>query len=237
MANPNEKSYYDVLGVATNASAAEIKKAYYKLAKTTHPDKNKSPNATQEFAQLGEAYEILSDEMKRKQYDAAGKPAPAAKTTAGSKPTAAPKAASSTARTTTPRASGATPKSAKGSTPTPAATYTSATKPKATPRPTYAARKEAASAYTARKSKPAYRFSASDFAFMRNQAAQARRQATRAYFGVNNLVMLYQLLAQVEQMRQRQLLMTILLIQKAALLQRKLEEQANNMSRASRMRS
>ncbi|XP_075982006.1 dnaJ homolog l(2)tid, mitochondrial-like isoform X2 [Anticarsia gemmatalis] len=65
--------YYKVLGVSKNASAKDIKKAYYQLAKKYHPDANKSdPAASQKFQEVSEAYEILSDENKRKQYDTFG---------------------------------------------------------------------------------------------------------------------------------------------------------------------
>ncbi|CAG4961020.1 unnamed protein product [Colias eurytheme] len=65
--------YYKVLGVSKNASAKDIKKAYYQLAKKYHPDANKSdPDAPKKFQEVSEAYEILSDENKRKQYDTYG---------------------------------------------------------------------------------------------------------------------------------------------------------------------
>ena len=64
------KDFYKVLGVAENASAAEIKKAYRKLAKQYHPDANPNDNAAAErFKEISEAYSVLSDEPKRKQYD------------------------------------------------------------------------------------------------------------------------------------------------------------------------
>ncbi|RZC40502.1 tumorous imaginal discs, mitochondrial [Asbolus verrucosus] len=59
--------------VSRNASGAEIKKAYYKLAKKYHPDVNKNdPNAAKKFQEVSEAYEILGDETKRKQFDTWG---------------------------------------------------------------------------------------------------------------------------------------------------------------------
>ncbi|XP_026331012.1 protein tumorous imaginal discs, mitochondrial-like isoform X2 [Hyposmocoma kahamanoa] len=65
--------YYKVLGVSKNASAKEIKQAYYQLAKKYHPDANKSdPESSKKFQEVSEAYEILSDESKRKQYDTYG---------------------------------------------------------------------------------------------------------------------------------------------------------------------
>ncbi|KAM6077585.1 dnaJ homolog subfamily A member 3, mitochondrial isoform 2-T2 [Theristicus caerulescens] len=68
-----KEDYYQVLGVPRTASQKEIKKAYYQLAKKYHPDTNKDdPKAKEKFSQLAEAYEVLSDEVKRKQYDAYG---------------------------------------------------------------------------------------------------------------------------------------------------------------------
>jgi molecular chaperone DnaJ len=65
-----EKDYYDVLGVARDASADEIKKAYRKLARTYHPDSNPDdPGAEQRFKEVGEAYAVLGDEDTRKEYD------------------------------------------------------------------------------------------------------------------------------------------------------------------------
>jgi len=61
---------YSELGVARGASEAEIKKAYRKLAKELHPDKNKdNPKATERFSQVTRAYDILTDKDKRAQYD------------------------------------------------------------------------------------------------------------------------------------------------------------------------
>jgi DnaJ-class molecular chaperone len=71
---------YDILGVRRDASAAEIKSAYRRLAKTLHPDANKQdPKAAARFAELNAAYEILGQEDKRRAYDrgeidAEGKP-------------------------------------------------------------------------------------------------------------------------------------------------------------------
>ncbi|OAD67464.1 hypothetical protein PHYBLDRAFT_24070, partial [Phycomyces blakesleeanus NRRL 1555(-)] len=66
------KDPYEVLGTSKTASQSEIKKAYYALAKKYHPDTNKDKDAREKFVQIQEAYEILSDEEKRKQYDQFG---------------------------------------------------------------------------------------------------------------------------------------------------------------------
>ncbi|KAJ8251493.1 hypothetical protein GJAV_G00221950 [Gymnothorax javanicus] len=69
----SKQDFYQVLGVPKTASQKEIKKAYYQLAKKYHPDTNKDdPQAKEKFAQLAEAYEVLGDEVKRKQYDTYG---------------------------------------------------------------------------------------------------------------------------------------------------------------------
>ncbi|XP_049552028.1 dnaJ homolog subfamily C member 16 isoform X2 [Orcinus orca] len=60
---------YRVLGVSRTASQADIKKAYKKLAREWHPDKNKDPGAEDKFIQISKAYEILSNEEKRSHYD------------------------------------------------------------------------------------------------------------------------------------------------------------------------
>jgi molecular chaperone DnaJ len=65
-----KKDFYEVLGVPEKASADDIKKAYRKLAKQYHPDANPgNPQAADRFKEIGEAYSVLSDPEKRKQYD------------------------------------------------------------------------------------------------------------------------------------------------------------------------
>ncbi|OHA15643.1 MAG: molecular chaperone DnaJ [Candidatus Taylorbacteria bacterium RIFCSPLOWO2_12_FULL_43_20] len=67
------KDYYKILGVERGASKDEIKKAFRKLAHQYHPDKNKEDNtASQKFKEASEAYSVLSDDEKRKQYDMFG---------------------------------------------------------------------------------------------------------------------------------------------------------------------
>ena len=64
------KDFYQVLGVAKDAPAAEIKKAYRKLARANHPDSNPGDKAAEErFKAIAEAYDVVGDEQKRKQYD------------------------------------------------------------------------------------------------------------------------------------------------------------------------
>lgn len=66
------KDYYETLGVSKDASDEEIKRSFRKLAKQYHPDVNKEPGAEAKFKEIGEAYAILSDPNKRKQYDQFG---------------------------------------------------------------------------------------------------------------------------------------------------------------------
>jgi curved DNA-binding protein len=66
----NFRNYYDILGVSKDATIEEIKKTFRKLARQYHPDMNPGDKAAEEkFKDLGEAYEVLSDEGKRAQYD------------------------------------------------------------------------------------------------------------------------------------------------------------------------
>lgn len=66
------KNPYSTLGITKFASKKEIKKAYRNLAKEFHPDKNKDLNATEKFSEIVEAYEILSDSSKKKNFDTHG---------------------------------------------------------------------------------------------------------------------------------------------------------------------
>ena len=68
----NKRDYYEVLGVDKGASEAEIKSAFRKLAKKYHPDVSKEPDAAEKFKEAQEAYAVLSDEGKRRQYDQYG---------------------------------------------------------------------------------------------------------------------------------------------------------------------
>ena len=68
----NKRDYYEVLGVDKNASEADIKSAFRRLAKKYHPDVSKEENAAEMFKEAQEAYAVLSDPEKRKQYDQFG---------------------------------------------------------------------------------------------------------------------------------------------------------------------
>ena len=68
----DKRDYYEVLGVSKTASEDEIKSAFRKLAKKYHPDVSKEPDAAEKFKEAQEAYAVLSDADKRKQYDQYG---------------------------------------------------------------------------------------------------------------------------------------------------------------------
>tara|TARA_Y100000310_G_scaffold289647_1_gene316203 strand:- start:249 stop:614 length:366 start_codon:yes stop_codon:yes gene_type:complete len=64
-----ERDYYEVLGIEETASPDDIINAYRKLAKEYHPDLNPSPESTEQFKEIGEAYSVLSDPSERRRYD------------------------------------------------------------------------------------------------------------------------------------------------------------------------
>ncbi|MEI7744564.1 MAG: molecular chaperone DnaJ [Chloroflexota bacterium] len=68
-----ERDFYEVLGVERNASDADIKRAFRKLAQQWHPDVNTDPAAADRFKQVNEAYQVLSDAQRRQQYDMFGR--------------------------------------------------------------------------------------------------------------------------------------------------------------------
>ena len=66
----SQQDYYDVLGIRPNASPEEIKKAYHRLAFQCHPDRNwESEEANGQMERINEAYAVLSDPIKRREYD------------------------------------------------------------------------------------------------------------------------------------------------------------------------
>ena len=68
------KDYYEILGVKRDASKDDIRKAFRKLAKKYHPDRNKGDKeAEARFKEVNEAYNVLNDEKKRRQYDTFGR--------------------------------------------------------------------------------------------------------------------------------------------------------------------
>ena len=68
----SQRDYYEVLGVPKGASADDIRKAYRGLVRKLHPDVNKAPDAQKKFTEVQEAYDVLSDDAKRKLYDQFG---------------------------------------------------------------------------------------------------------------------------------------------------------------------
>ena len=70
----NKKDYYEVLSVSKNATDDEIRKAYKKLAIKWHPDKNpdNKEQAEEKFKEISEAYSVLSDPKKKREYDNGG---------------------------------------------------------------------------------------------------------------------------------------------------------------------
>ncbi|GLI07596.1 chaperone protein DnaJ [Paenibacillus tyrfis] len=68
----SKRDYYEVLGVGKDASQEDIKKAYRKLARQYHPDVNKADDAESKFKEAKEAYDVLSDDQKKAQYDRFG---------------------------------------------------------------------------------------------------------------------------------------------------------------------
>ena len=67
------RDYYEILSVTRTASADEIKRSFYKLARQYHPDVNKETDAATRFKEINEAYQVLSDPEKRASYDRFGK--------------------------------------------------------------------------------------------------------------------------------------------------------------------
>ena len=72
----DKRDYYDVLGVGKDADDKELKKAFRSLARKYHPDKNDSPDADEKFKEIQEAYAVLSDTEKRRNYDRFGHNSP-----------------------------------------------------------------------------------------------------------------------------------------------------------------
>jgi len=81
-----KKDYYKSLGVKKDASKADIKKAFKQLARKYHPDKNPDIDTTDKFREIAEAYEVLGDKDKRRQYDKKGHNAWGSANSGGFKP-------------------------------------------------------------------------------------------------------------------------------------------------------
>ena len=71
-ANQPKRDYYEVLAVDRSSSRDQIKQAYRKLALKYHPDRNHAPDAEEHFREIAEAYAVLSDDVKRREYDTTG---------------------------------------------------------------------------------------------------------------------------------------------------------------------
>lgn len=69
---PTKRDYYDILGIDKDASQADIKKAYRKMALKYHPDRSDEEDAEEKFKEINEAYQVLSDKEKRQAYDQFG---------------------------------------------------------------------------------------------------------------------------------------------------------------------
>ena len=69
MTTTTATDYYKLLGVSPDATTAQIKSAYRKLAKRYHPDVNDSPDAAEKFREITEAYDTLTDPDRRRRYD------------------------------------------------------------------------------------------------------------------------------------------------------------------------
>ena len=80
------EDYYALLGVRRDASQAEIKSAYRRLARELHPDVNPDPETQEKFKEITQAYEVLGDADKRQMYDLGGDPFAAAGAGAGTAP-------------------------------------------------------------------------------------------------------------------------------------------------------
>ncbi|MGZ6343647.1 MAG: DnaJ domain-containing protein, partial [Candidatus Limnocylindrales bacterium] len=68
-----QRDYYEILGVARSATDEELKKAFRRLAQQWHPDVNTTPEAAEQFKEINEAYQILSDPQRRQAYDLFGR--------------------------------------------------------------------------------------------------------------------------------------------------------------------
>ncbi|XP_073151493.1 chaperone protein dnaJ 49 [Henckelia pumila] len=71
-----KKNYYEILGLEKSCSAEDVRKAYRKLSLKVHPDKNKAPGSEESFKMVSKAFQCLSDEERRKQYDLVGSEEP-----------------------------------------------------------------------------------------------------------------------------------------------------------------